>query len=105
MTAILTSIATLDDTDTNKATLTTLLETYTAALSAEAAADKTALSSAEFEALHDATQAAELALIEALDLAGIEVPTLALPVQPKYETPSHDDDESEDEEDDDEGDD
>lgn len=92
VTSLLTSIASLDDTDVNKATLTTLLEAYTAALTAEAAADKTVLSEAEFEALHDATEAAELALIEALKLAGIEVPVFAPPIQPKYETPSYDDD-------------
>ena len=92
ITSLLTSIASLDDTDVNKATLTTLLEAYTAALTAEAAADKTVLSEAEFEALHDATEAAELALIEALKLAGIEVPVFAPPIQPKYETPSYDDD-------------
>lgn len=76
LTAVLASISALDDTDENKAKLTALYEAYYAALTAEQAADKTKLSDAEFDALHDATKAAQSALIDALKLAGIEAPML-----------------------------
>jgi hypothetical protein len=99
LTAILTSIAALDDTDANKATLTALYEAFYAALQAETTADKTAISDAEFDALRDATQAAQTALIEALKLAGIEAPLLQ-EAQQKQTTSSndeHDDDDDEEE--------
>ena len=103
VTSILTSIAALEDTDENKATLTTLFEAYNVALAAEAAADKTAMSDAEFDALHDATQAAEKALIDALALAGIEVPVLDMedPPTDSAATDADDDDDETEEEDDD----
>lgn len=63
-------IAALDDTDTNKATLTSLLEAYETALAAQNAADTTTLTEDEVAALADATQKAELALEEALQNAG-----------------------------------
>lgn len=106
VTSILASIAALDDTDANKAKLTTLMEEYSLALAAEAAADKTALSEAELDALENASDAAELALIEALKLAGIDVPKLRDDSQsndtaPTYVDNDDDDDEYESESDDD----
>ncbi len=101
LTAVLTSIAALEDTDANKAALTALYEAYYAALQAETSADKTALSDAEFDALRDATKTAQTALIEALKLAGIEAPLLQQETQKKQTTSSddeHDDDDDEDEE-------
>jgi hypothetical protein len=89
VTSILASIAALDDTDANKATLTALMEAYSTALTAEAAADKTALTQDEFEALHDATIAAEKALIDALELAGIDVPIVRDDSQPRYTAPTY----------------
>lgn len=103
VTSILASIAALDDTDANKATLTALMEAYSVALAAESAADKTALTQTEFEALHDATIAAEKALIDALELAGIDVPLLRDEVLPGYTVPTYvydDEDESEEGDDD-----
>lgn len=104
VTSILASIAALDDADANKANLTTLMEAYTLALAAEAAADKTALSKAELDALEHATDLAERALMEALQAAGIDVPMLAEEYQPRYTaapTYVYDDDEHESEEEDD----
>lgn len=98
VTSILASIAALDDTDANKAKLTTLMEEYSLALAAEAAADKTALSEAELDALENAADAAELALIEALKLAGIDVPKLRDDSQSNDTAPTYvDDDDDEDE--------
>jgi len=98
VTSILASIAALDDTDANKATLTALMEEYSLALAAQAAADKTALSEAELDALENAADAAELALIEALKLAGIDVPRLQDDSQPRNTAPTYvDDDDDEDE--------
>lgn len=99
VTSILASIAALDDTDANKATLTALMEEYSLALAAQAAADKTALSEAEWDALENAADAAELALIEALKLAGIDVPKLRDDSQPRNPAPTYvyDDDDDEDE--------
>ena len=105
MTSVLASIAALDDTDANKAKLTTLMEAYSLALTAQAVADRTALSKAELDALENAVDAAERALIEALQLAGIDVPKLREEYQPRYTTaPTYVDDdehESEDESEDD----
>ena len=105
VTSILTSIAALGDTDENKAKLTELLEAYIAALEAEATADQTTLSNAELDALEAAADAAELALIQALELAGIDVPKVLEDVQPRYAAPTYydddDDDEYESEDDDD----
>ena len=105
MTSVLASIAALDDTDANKAKLTTLMEAYILALTAQAVADRTALSKAELDALENAVDAAERALIEALQLAGIDVPRLREEYQPRYTTaPTYVDDdehESEDESEDD----
>lgn len=104
VTSILVSIAAMDDADANKANLTALMEAYTLALAAEAAADKTALSEAEFDALEHATDLAERALMEALQAAGIDVPMLAEEYQPRYTaapTYVYDDDEHESEEEDD----
>ncbi|MBA4347392.1 MAG: hypothetical protein C0413_00865 [Clostridiales bacterium] len=98
VTSILASIAALDDTDENKAKLTALMEAYSLALAAETDADKTALSEAELDALHDATESAEEALIEALELAGIDVPKLQDGSQPRDTAPTYvDDDDDEDE--------
>ena len=102
VTAILASIAALDDTDASKANLTALMEAYSAALAAEAAADRTALSEAELDALENAVDAAERALVEALQIAGIDVPKVREENQPQYiASSSVDDDEDEAEEDDD----
>lgn len=65
------AIATLDDTNANKATLTGLLSSYEAALAAQAAADTSTLSEAELQALADAVQSAEEALLEAARSAGV----------------------------------
>jgi len=98
VTSILASIAALDDTDANKAKLTALMEEYSQALAAQAAADETTLSEAELDALENAADAAELALIEALELAGIDVPKLRDDSQPRYTAPTYvDDDDDEDE--------
>ena len=70
-TTIAEAIAALDDTDANKATLTTLLEAYEAALAAQSSADTSALTEDEIAALAEATQTSELALQEALKNAGI----------------------------------
>ena len=104
VTSILASIAALDDTDANKATLTTLMEAFSTALAAEAAADKTALTQAEFEALHDATIAAEKALIDALELAGIDVPRIQTDVPGATYAPTYVDDDSDEYEDEDDDD-
>ncbi len=104
VTSILASIAALDDADANKANLTALMETYSLALAAEAAADKTALSEAELDALEHAVDLAERALKEALQAAGIDVPMLTVESQPRYTaapTYVYDDDEHESEEEDD----
>mgnify|MGYP001077760537 CR=1 FL=1 len=104
VTSILASIAALDDTDANKAKLTALMEAYSLALAAEAAADRTALSEAELDALENAVDAAERSLFDALQLAGINVPKLGEENQSGYTTtPTYvDDDEhaSKDEDDD-----
>ena len=68
---IATKIAALDDTNTNKATLTSLLEAYQTALAAQTGADTSTLTEDEIAALADATQKAELALEEALKNAGL----------------------------------
>ncbi|MPN34360.1 hypothetical protein SDC9_181853 [bioreactor metagenome] len=52
------------------------MEAYSLALAAEAAADRTALSEAELDALENAVDAAERSLLDALQLAGINVPKL-----------------------------
>ena len=96
VTSILASIAALSDTDANKATLTELLGAYNAAVQAETAADKSALTDAEFDALHDATEAARNALMEALRIAGIDVPMIRLEEQLQYDATSSDDDEDDD---------
>lgn len=99
LTAILTSIAALADTDENKAALTALYEAYYAAQQAQAAAEKTALTDAEFDALRDATKAAQTALIEALEAAGIDVPMLQQePAAASSSSDEEDDDDDEDEE-------
>ena len=80
------------------------METYSLALAAEAAADKTALSEAELDALEHAVDLAERALKEALQAAGIVVPMLTVESQPQYTaapTYVYDDDEHESEEEDD----
>lgn len=98
VTSILASIAALDDTDANKAKLTALMEEYSQALAAQAAADETALSEAELDTLENAADAAELALIEALELAGIDVPKLRDDSLPRDTAPTYvDDDDDEDE--------
>jgi hypothetical protein len=98
VTSILASIAALDDTDANKAKLTALMEEYSLALAAQAEADKTALSEAELDALENAADAAELALIQALELAGIDVPKLRDDSQSSDTAPTYvDDDDDEDE--------
>ena len=97
LTAILTSIAALADTDENKAALTALYEAYYAAQQAQAAADKTALTDAEFDALRDATKAAQTALIEALEAAGIDVPMLQQ--EPAAASSSSDEEDEDDDED------
>jgi len=97
VTSILTSIAALGDTDENKAKLTELLDAFIAALEAEATADSSALSDAELDALEAAADAAELALIEALELAGIDVPKVLEDVQPRYAAPTYYDDDDDDE--------
>lgn len=100
LTAILTSIAALADTDANKATLTALYEAYYAAQQAQATADKSALTDAEFDALRDAAKAAQTALIEALQAAGIEVPMLQQETEERYLAPSYDDDDDEEDDED-----
>lgn len=65
------AIATLEDTDENKATLTSLLSDYEAALAAQAVADTSSLSDTEIQALADAVQSAETALLEAARSAGV----------------------------------
>ena len=65
------AISALDDSDENKATLTGLLSTYEAALAAQAAADTTTLTDEEIQALADAVQSAEEALLEAARSAGV----------------------------------
>lgn len=64
-------IAALDDTDTNKATLNTLLAAYETALAAQNGADTSALTQDEIDALSDATNKAAQALEEALKNAGL----------------------------------
>lgn len=66
-----TAISALEDTNENKATLTGLLSTYEGALAAQAAADTTTLTDEEIQALADAVQSAESALLEAARSAGI----------------------------------
>jgi hypothetical protein len=107
MTFVLASIAALDDTDANKAKLTTLMEAYSLALAAQAAADRTALSEAELDALENAVDAAERALIEALQLAGIDVPRPREEYQPRRDStaPTYVDDDEHESEDEDEDDD
>lgn len=70
-TEISAAIAALDDTDTNKATLTSLLEAYETALNAQSSADVSSLTNDEIKALADAVQAAEQTLLEATKAAGI----------------------------------
>ena len=70
-TSIAASIAALDDTDENKATLETLLSAYEAALEAQSSADTASLTEDEIAALQDAVATAETALREALTTAGI----------------------------------
>jgi len=70
-TEISAAIAVLDDTDANKATLITLLETYETALAAQSSADASAMTNDELKALADAVQNAEQALLEATKAAGI----------------------------------
>ena len=65
------AISALDDTNADKATLTGLLSTYEAALAAQAAADTTTLTDEEIQALADAVQSAESALLEAARSAGV----------------------------------
>ena len=107
MTFVLASIAALDDTDANKAKLTTLMEAYSLALAAQAAADRTALSEADLDALENAVDAAERALIEALQMAGIDVPRPREEYQPRRDStaPTYVDDDEHESEDEDEDDD
>ena len=70
-TEIAAEIAALDDTDENKATLTSLLEAYATALAAQNGADFSALTNDEIKVLVDAVQSAEQALLEATKAAGI----------------------------------
>ena len=70
-TEISATIAALDDTDANKATLTSLLEAYQAALATQNAGDASKLTTQEMAQLGDATQKAELALQQALQNAGL----------------------------------
>jgi hypothetical protein len=100
LTAILASIASLDDADANKATLTALYEAYYAAMLAETTADKAALSDAEFDALHDATKTAQTALVDALKLAGIEAPLLKQEAQATSSSGDDDDDDDDEDEED-----
>lgn len=65
------AISALDDTNADKATLTGLLSTYEAALAAQAAADTTTLTDEEIQAIADAVQSAESALLEAARSAGV----------------------------------
>ena len=65
-----TLIVSLEDTDTNKATLTSLLAAYETAFAAEQNADAS-LTNEEYKALSDATKAAEKALLEAAKAAGV----------------------------------
>ena len=65
------AIATLADTDENKATLTSLMNDYQAALAAQANADASSLSEAELQALAEAVQSTEEALLEAARSAGV----------------------------------
>ena len=65
------AISALDDSNADKATLTGLLSDYEAALTAQAAADTSSLSEAELQALADAVQSAEEALLEAARSAGV----------------------------------
>lgn len=99
LTAILASIASLDDTDANKATLTALYEAYLAAMLAETTADKAALSDAEFDALQAATKTAQTTLIDALKLAGIEAPLLKQEAQATSSSGDDGDDDDDDDED------
>ena len=70
-TEISATIAALDDTDANKATLTSLLEAYQTALATQNAGDASKLTTQEMAQLGDATQKAELALQQALQNAGL----------------------------------
>lgn len=70
-TSIAASIAALDDTDENKATLETLLSAYEAALEAQSSADTTSLTEDEIAALQDAVVSAETQLREGLQSAGL----------------------------------
>lgn len=70
-TAISEAIAALDDTDANKATLTSLLDAYETAIKTQNGADATSMTEDEKNALADATHQAELALEEALKNAGL----------------------------------
>lgn len=70
-TEIAAAIAALDDSDGNKATLTTLLDAYEAALEAQSSASSSSLTNDEIKALADAVQTAEQALLEATKAAGI----------------------------------
>ena len=65
------AIAALDDTDANKATLTSLLEAYETAVAAQSSADTSSLTDDEIKALADAVQSAEQALLKATKAAGI----------------------------------
>ncbi|MCE5188656.1 MAG: hypothetical protein LLF75_05690 [Eubacteriales bacterium] len=65
------AIAALDDTNESKAALTSLLEAYETALSAQTNADLSSLTNEELKALADAVQAAERELLEATKAAGI----------------------------------
>lgn len=81
--AIAEAIAALDDTDTNKATLQSLLEAYETALAAEESADTTALTEDELTALSDATDAARQALQEALKSTGMNEEALGDAQEPQ----------------------
>ena len=70
-TGISAAITALDDSDVNKATLTSLLEAYQAALATQNAGDASKLTTQEMAQLSDATQKAELALEQALKNAGL----------------------------------
>lgn len=68
---ILAAINSLDDTDANKATLTTLLAAYQDALAAQSGADTSGMTAEEIQALADAVDQAEAALLEAARDAGV----------------------------------
>lgn len=68
---ILAAINSLDDTDASKATLTTLLAAYQAALAAQSGTDTSGMSKEEIQALADAVDQAESALLEATRDAGV----------------------------------